>query len=87
MNVENLGTMPSHHDPCHLCDLGAARALDQSLARFNDQSGFNVLASQQNFIMQQQAAWMEVIRQSHTQSVVNAQMLLSNIGNQGTTST
>lgn len=63
---------------CNFCDLPAARMMDQSAARFNDQAGFNILAAQQNFVMQQQAAWMELMRQSHTQSTTNAQMLFNN---------
>lgn len=69
------------YDPCaSACDPLSARTMDQTITRYNDQTGNQLLASQEAFINQQQANFMKLMDQLHQHQFVNAQMQLRSIG-------
>lgn len=47
---------------CLTCDATSPRQFEQSAARFNDASSHNILAADQNFLMQQQANWLTLMQ-------------------------
>jgi hypothetical protein len=69
------------YDPCaSACDPLSARAVDQSITRYNDQTGNQLLAAQQAFLTEQQAVTARLLDQMHNHQFVNSQMQLRSIG-------